>query len=272
MVLSLVLFALAATTPKQEAKPLPDAQQLLKLALANEKKLEEQQERYSCKVRNEVIQTDSKGKVKKTQTREEEQFFVNGHEIDRTLSKNGKPLDASAEKKEDDRVSKEAAKYSDPSQRVKAENEQEQQVEAAIHMMKTSGERRATVDDRPTIFFHIEGNPDAKPKDLTERAMQAVSGTLALDEATGELLDLNIKTDKDVKIAGGLVGDLHKGFTLHVRQEPQPDGIWLTELVEGSGDARAALFFHPFFHFKQQNSGCQLYTVDTKSTTKMPGK
>lgn len=269
MLLSLLLLA-AATAPPP--KPLPDAQQLLNLALANEKKLEEQQERYSCKVRSETIETDSKGKVKKTETKEEEQFFVNGHEIDRTLTKDGKPLDAKAAKKEDERVSKEAVKYSDPSQRIKEENENQKQVEAVLRMMKTSRERRATVNDRSTIFFHIEGNPDAKPKDLVERLMQAVTGTLALDEETGELLDVDIKTEKDVKVAGGLVAELHKGFTLHIRQAPQDDGIWLTELAEGSGDARAALFYHPYFHFKQQNSGCQLYTVDATEKTKLPGK
>ncbi len=269
MILSLLLLAASAAP---SAKPLPDAHQLLELALENQKKLEEQQERYSCKVRSEVIRTDNKGKVKDTTTKEEEQFFVNGHEIDRTLSKDGKALDAHAEKKEDERVSKEAAKYSDPKQLTKANNENEKQVESVLRMIKTSGERRATVNDRPTIFFHIEGDPNAKSKDLTDRAMQAVTGTMALDEETGELLDLDIKTDKDVKVAGGLVGDLHKGFMLHIRQAPQPDGIWLTELVEGSGDVRAALFFHPYFRFKQQNSGCQLYTVDSTTRTKLPGK
>ncbi len=252
-------------------KPLPDAHALLQKALQNERRLEDEQERYSCKVRNETVQTDSKGKVKKSEVEETEQFFVNGHEINRVLARNGKPLDAKAEKKEDDRVRKEAAKYSDASQRIKANNENEKQVEAVLHMIRTSDERRATVDGRPTIFFHIIGDPEAKPKDLMERAIQSITGTMALDEETGELLDLDLKTDKDVKIAGGLVGDLHKGFMLHVRQAPQPDGIWLTELAEGSGDARAALFFHPYFHFKQQNSGCQLYTVDATTKTKSPG-
>lgn len=268
MLLSLLLVA---ATAAPSAKPLPDAQQLLNLALVNEKKLQEQQERYSCKVHSDVIRTDGKGKVKETRTTEEEQFFVNGHEIDRTLSKDGKPLDAKAEKKEDERVSKEATKFSDPKQLVKADDENEKQVESVLRMIKTSDERRATVNDRPTIFFHIQGDPNAKPKDLNDRAMQAIVGTMALDEETGEMLDLDIKTEKDVKVGGGLVGDLHKGFVLHVRQAPQPDGIWLTELVEGSGDARAALFFHPFFRFKQQNSGCQLYTVGTTTKTKSPG-
>ena len=270
--LLIALFAAVPANTKPAEKPLPDAQHLLDLALKDQRRLEDEQERYSCKVRSETVQTDSKGKVKKTDIKEEEQFFVNGHEINRTLTKDGKPLDAKAAKKEDERVSKEARKYSDPQQRVKFDNENQKDVEAALRIIKLSGERRATVNDRPTIFFHIEGNPAAQPKDLSERAMQAVVGTMALDEATGELLDLDVKTAKDVKIAGGLVGDLHKGFALHVRQAPQPDGIWLTELVEGSGDARAALFFHPYFHFKQQNSGCQLYTVDSSTSTKSPGK
>ena len=271
LLLALVAAGQAPAKPSAD-KPLPDAKQLLEMALKDQRRLEDEQERYSCKVRNEVVQTDSKGKVKKTEVSENEQFFVNGHEIDRVLARDGKALDAKAEKKEDERVSKLAAKYNDPSQRTKADNENTKQVEAALRMMKTSDERRATVNDRPTIFFHIVGNPDAKPKDLDERAMQAVNGTMALDEETGELVDLSVKTDKDVKIAGGLVGDLHKGFLLHVRQAPQPDGIWLTELAEGSGDARAALFFHPYFHFKQQISGCQLYTVDATTKTKTPGK
>ncbi len=253
-------------------KPLPDAKQLLEMALKDQRRLEDEQERYSCKVRDEKVQTDSKGKVKKSEITENEQFFVNGHEINRVLAKDGKALDAKAERKEDERVSKLAARYSDPGQRVKADNENAKQVEAVLRMIKTSDERRATVNDRPTIFFHIVGNPEARPKDLMERAVQAVNGTMALDEATGQLLDLDVKTDRDVKIAGGLVGDLHKGFMLHVRQAPQPDGIWLTELAEGSGDGRAALFFHPYFHFKQQVSGCQLYTVDATTRTKSPGK
>jgi hypothetical protein len=270
--LLLALWASPSMDAKPTEKPLPDAQHLLELALQDQKRLEDEQERYSCKVHTEMVRMDSKGKVKDRDTKEEEQFFVNGHEIDRTLTKDGKPLDAKAAKKEDERVSKEAKKYSDPSQRIKADNENEKNVEAVLHMIKTSGERRGTVDGRPTIFLHIEGNPEAKPKDVAERGMQAAAGTMALDEATGELLDLDVKTAKDVKVAGGLVGDLHKGFALHFRQAPQPDGIWLTELVEGSGDARLAFFVHPYFHFRIANSGCQLYTVDSSTKTKSPGK
>ena len=270
LVLALVLVG--QTQAQATQKPLPNAQQLLDRAIQDQKRLADEQERYSCKVRQELVQTDNKGKVKKTEVTEDEQFFVNGHQINRTLARNGKALDASAERKENERVHKEAVKFSDPAQRIKADDENANRVQAVLRMIRTHNERRGTVNDRPTIFFDIAGNPDARPKDLNERAMQAVAGTMALDEQTGELVDLSVHTDRDVKVGGGLVGDLHKGFQLHVRQAPQPDGIWLTELAEGSGDARAALFFHPYFHFKQATEGCQLYTVDTTTKTRVGGR
>ena len=43
--------------------------------------------------------------------------------------------------------------------------------------------------------------------------------------------------------------------------QPQPDGVLLTDLVEGSGDARAALFLHPYFRFKETTDNCHLYTA-----------
>ena len=65
-----------------------------------------------------------------------------------------------------------------------------------------------------------------------------------------------------MKIAGGLFANVHKGFEFHLLQERQPDGVWITNLAEGTGDARAALFFHPRFRFKQTMANCRLYSVD----------
>jgi hypothetical protein len=41
----------------------------------------------------------------------------------------------------------------------------------------------------------------------------------------------------------------------------RPDGVWLTDLAEGSGDARAALFLHPYFRFKETTGDCHLYSA-----------
>jgi hypothetical protein len=97
-----------------------------------------------------------------------------------------------------------------------------------------------------------------------------MQGTLQLDEATGQLVDLNIRSVKDVKIAGGLIASLHKGFWLHLHQSPHADGVWLPDLAEGSGDARAALFLHPYFRFHQTQGDCHLYGVTTTQTMAEP--
>ncbi|MGH7193252.1 MAG: hypothetical protein ACREJM_06915, partial [Candidatus Saccharimonadales bacterium] len=67
-------------------------------------------------------------------------------------------------------------------------------------------------------------------------------------------------------IGGGLLANLHKGFWIHVHQHRYPDGVWLPDRVEGSGDVRAALFFHPYFRFHQAINGCVLTNVTTSET------
>jgi hypothetical protein len=93
-----------------------------------------------------------------------------------------------------------------------------------------------------------------------------MTGTIQVDESTGELVDLNARLDQDVKIGAGLLADLHKGLWIHARQHRYPDGIWLPNLIEGNGDARAALFFHPYFTFKETMNGCVLTNVTTSES------
>ena len=97
---------------------------------------------------------------------------------------------------------------------------------------------------------------------MNQRFAQIMEGKISIDEETGEIIDLNARSMQDLKIAGGLLANLHKGFWLHVQNEQQPDGVWLTDLAEGLGNARAALFFHPYFQFKQTTGGCRLFTTD----------
>jgi hypothetical protein len=116
---------------------------------------------------------------------------------------------------------------------------------------------------RSTLAYDLSGDPSVHPKGVEETFLHDMSGTIEVDERTGELVDLNARLDHDVKIGGGLLADLHKGFWIHVRQQRYPDGVWLPELVEGNGDARAALFFHPYFKFRQTMGGCALTSVTT---------
>lgn len=241
--------------------PLPNATELLQRALANEKKLAAEQERYECRVTDESVETDSKGKVKKSESEVKDQFFVNGIAIDRTLSKNGKDLTPEQTAKEDERVMKQTVKYSNQATAKKETDKDNQQMQDMMQAMMLANGRREPVSGRSVLIYDIVPNPRFQAKNMNQRFAEVMQGKISIDEQTGELIDLNIKSVQDLKIAGGLLANLHKGFWLHIHDQPQPDGVWLTDLAEGSGDARAALFFHPYFRFKETTGDCHLYTT-----------
>ena len=230
-------------------------------ALANEKKLADEQERYECRVTDDSAELDGKGKVKKTESEVKDQFFVNGIAIERTLEKNGKDLTPDQTRKEDERVMKQTVKYSNQATAKKETDKGNQQMTDIMAAMVLANGRREQANGRSVLFYDIVPNPKFQAKNMEQRFAQVMTGTISLDEQTGELIDLNIKSVKDLKIAGGLIASLHKGFWLHLHNHPQPDGVWLTDLAEGSGDARAALFFHPYFRFKETTGDCHLYST-----------
>lgn len=250
----------AQTLPAPDA-PLPNPNQLLQRALANEKERALEQERYECRVSETTIETDKNGKVKKTKSEVDEQFFVNGIPIERTLSKDGKDLSPDQLKKEDERVMRETVKYSNDVTAAKETDKQNQQIQDLVEAMMLAHGRREIYNGRITLEYDIVPNPKFQAKNLIQRFAKAMQGTIAIDEPTGEMIDLNIHSVADVKIGGGLVASLHKGFWLHIRNHAEPDGVWLNDLAEGSGDARAALFFHPYFRFTQTIGDCHLYTA-----------
>lgn len=262
------IAASAGAQSQNSAAPLPDGTQLMQRAIANEEKLAAEQERYECRVTQQTVETDSKGNPKRTDTEVDEQFFVNGIEVDRKVSKDGKDLSPEQTKKEDERVMKQTLKYSNQTTAKKQTDKQNQQVlDVMAAMMLTNG-RREQVDGRSVLNYDIVPNPKFPAKNMTQRFAQVMQGKVSIDEATGELIDLNIRSVRDLKIAGGVVASRHKGFWLHIHDHPQPDGVWLTDLAEGSGDARAALFFHPYFRFKATTGDCHLYTATANQVGK----
>ncbi|MGA8531601.1 MAG: hypothetical protein WB622_17915 [Acidobacteriaceae bacterium] len=276
---ALLLFCLgsmaggeAQTTPGNGTEagtaPLPDPGALMKRAMANEQKLAAEQERYECRVKDETVETDSRGRVKHTDLEVQEQFYVNGVEVDRTLSKNGKELAGDAARKEDDRVMKKTVKYSDATTAKKQVDKENQQVQDVLAAMVLTHGRREIVNGRSVLFYDIVPNGRFHARNLNQRFAQVMQGTISLDEQTGEVIDLNIRSVQDLKIAGGMLANLHKGFWIHVHDHAEPDGVWLTDLVEGSGDARAALFLHPYFRFKETTGDCHLYTATAKQVGK----
>ncbi len=255
-------FVGVAQTPKTAPNaPLPNARELLQRALANERRMASEREKYDCRITDRTIETDSKGNTKKDTSVVSDLFFVNGIPVERTLQKDGKDLSADDQHKQDDRVMKETLKYSDQANAQKQEDKQNQELEDFMEAMMLANGRRESVDGRSVLLYDIVPNPKFDAKNLNQHLAQVMQGKVSIDEQTGELIDINVTSVADLKIGGGLVANVHKGLWLHIHNQPRPDGVWLTDLAEGSGDARAALFLHPYFRFKEAADNCHLYTA-----------
>jgi hypothetical protein len=261
---AIVALSVFAACLSAQDKPLPSAETLRSRAVQQAKDSESQRERYLCRVKTETTQLDGKGGEKKLEADEREVFYVKSRQVMQTVTHNGKPLTPGEAKKEIDRVKKQIAD---------AEKGKESQFGISqteiIRLVKLTNERRVMVAGRPTILFDVQGNPSVKANGMVEKAIEALEGTAAIDEATGRIQDTNVHGVRDVKLAGGLLANIHKGFLLHVTSAPQPDGVWLVKEVWGSGDARVGLFMHPSYRFHQVTESCRLFDVKADSVEKI---
>ena len=99
-----------ASFAQQAAAPIPDVPTLMKQVEEHQRKLDQTRENYTYREAIVTHELDKNGKVKKTESEENEVFFVNSHEIDRKVKKNGKDLSADEQKKEQGHVMKEVEK------------------------------------------------------------------------------------------------------------------------------------------------------------------
>ena len=109
--LLLALPAAPVARAQQTVSPaLPEIRQLMKEVQEHQKQLEKVRENYTYSDAVTTQEIDGNGQVKKTETEEWEEFFVNGHQIGRKVKKDGKPLDGHDLDKETERVTKEVEK------------------------------------------------------------------------------------------------------------------------------------------------------------------
>lgn len=252
--------------------PLPDPQQLRQRARASLEKVEKDRENYSCTLQTHEYDLNADSSVKHDKAETVERFFVNGMEINHVLARDGKELTGSDAKKEQEHADKEVKKYSDAANAKKEQDKDEKQLDLFLRALRFTNGHRESRGGRSVVVYDLTGDPNFHPHKVEERFAQAIVGRIWMDEASGVPDELRLETNKDVKVGGGLLANIHKGFHIHMVQQRQPDGVWLTQLVEASGDAKAALFFHPRFRYREDLQKCHLFTVNTLQKVQSPQK
>ena len=270
VVLSFLLVLCRSAAVAQQSDAMPDPKQLKERTIANVAVSRKALENYSCIVHRQSTELNGDGSVKEQRKTTVEEFFINGVRIGHVLTRDGKDLTGDDAKKEQARVDKQVHKYSDVKQVEKRQSEDEQHMDTLLRCLKFTNGHRELRNGRRTDVYDLTGDPDYKPRSLEERFAQALTGRIWVDEDSGAIAEVRVHTDKDVKIGGGLLANVHKGFQVHIIQQHEADGAWISKLAEGSGDARAALFLHPRFQFREELDKCHLFSVNTQTEIQKP--
>ena len=225
-VLLIVFASIATTALTQTAQaPLPDVPTLMKQVEEHQHKLDQVRENYTY---HEVVVThelDKNGNIKKNESEENNVFFVNGHEIQRKMKKNGKELSADEQKKEQEHVEKdvEKATKTPPGQSL---DKNEVSVTRLLQIMKVSNPRREQMDGRSVIAFDFVGDPHAKTHGMAEDASKKLSGTLWVDENDRQVRRMIARFDDNFHLGFGLFS-VGKGSAFTFDQKLVNNELWL---------------------------------------------
>ena len=266
----------AAFAPAQTSAdaPLPDARQLMREVMEHQKQLEKIRESYTYNSTQTVQDVDAKGNVTKIETTENEDFFVNGHVIERTVKKNGQPLSEHDQQKETERVTKlvEKAQKTPSGQPLEGPSIT---VSRVLELMDVRNVRRETYRGRPAIVFDFVGRKDAQTHGLAEDASKKLKGTIWIDEADRQVAHLDVSFDDNFHVAGGLVANIQKGSNFHFDQAPVEEHLWLPTGGEGSVQARVLLLKNMRQRFSERDYDYKRFRVETqqaKDATVVPSE
>lgn len=231
-------------------RPLPDIPELMRSVEANQRTSEAMKKNYIFRSVQTEEHSDGHGGVKNTETREYDEFWVEGVPVQRMTKKDGKELTESEKKKEDEEIDKEVAKAKE--RRAKADEkgkdttprgDDEITVSRLLALGSFTNARRIQLNGRDTIAVDFAGDPKAKTRNHAEDVIRDIVGTAWIDEQDHVLVKAEGHFLNAFKVGGGLVASIQKGTSFSMEQRKINDEVWLPALWEGRGEARVLLFF-----------------------------
>lgn len=246
----------------QQLKPsTPNLQLILQQVQAHQKQVEAMRENYTYDCLETIDDLDSSGHVKKHETEQRDEFFVNGHLIGRVTKKNGKGLTGAEVDKEDRRVTQlvQKAQNTPPDQRLDGPSIT---VSRVLELMDLRNPRRETYRGRPTIVFDFVGRKDMKTHGIMEDASKKLRGTVWIDEADLQVAHLEVTVADNFRLAGGLLASVEKGSSFRFDQAPVEGGLWLPIGYEADMQARILVVKNLRERRIQRDYGFQRFSVE----------
>ncbi len=270
-----LLSAFPILPAQQPAQPaLPDIRELMREVQEHQRALDQIRENYTYTSYQVVQDIDANSQAKSTTSSEYQDFFVNGHVIERKVKANDKPLDEHEQQKETERVTKLVEK-AEKTPRDKPLEGPTISVSRLLDIMDVRNERRELYRGDPTIVFDFIGRKDAKTHGMAEDASKKLQGTIWINEADREVVHLEVSFNDNFRMMAGLLATVQKGSTFRFDQSKVNGEIWLPTGAEGVMQVRLLLLKNLHQRFKERDYDYQRFKVEAqpqKDTVPPAGK
>jgi hypothetical protein len=222
----LMLAAIGGGARADQAQPIPDIVSLMRQVQAHQRELDKTRESYTYRERETINELDRNGNIKKVERRESQVFFVNSHQVERLVSRDGQQLSASDQAKENERVKKEIekAQHTPPGEMV--DDKGQISVGRLLSIETFSNARRVELDSRSVLAFDFAGNPAASTHGLAEDASKNLVGTIWIDEQDRQVRKVEATLHDSFRVGFGLFS-LSKGSSFSFDQKLVNKELWL---------------------------------------------
>jgi hypothetical protein len=267
--------------PRKSQIQLPDLKTLFKEIDDHQKAIDKIKENYTGTRVEEETEFESDGKVKKREVNEYNFFYLNGQEISTLRKKDGKPLSADDERKENERTQKRIAEAQKKEAKKEAREEKAQAqgksdekdepgIEIFLRACQFVNPRRERFRGQDVLVFDFEANPEFQAHSMAEKVVQKLAGVIWVDEKAHDVARLEAYFVSDMKIGGGLLANLQKGTSFTFEQSYVNNEVWLPTYEEAHVGVRVLLVKGFKVNAVTRYSDYKRFKVETLSTIAKP--
>ncbi len=202
------------------AHHLPNLETLMKSIIANQEKVEELREHYTCRLTEVERKLDGDGRVKSSETKVYEVTPIGDDAVERLINVNGKDLAASEQEKEDKRVQKQVEELIKRHEKETQKKEQRRErgekdkdddditILDFLRISEITSVRREMFRGHEVIAFDFEPRKGFKAKNRAEDIINKLAGTIWVDEAAQQIARLEARLTDSFKIGGGMLASI----------------------------------------------------------------
>jgi hypothetical protein len=210
---------------------------------------DQKQRDYTYTEREEESKVDGTGQVKSTESTIHEIMVLYGEQVERLVSKNGKPLSEKEASKEDERIQKimEKRKNETEEEREKRQKQQAKDREQEREFVKEVSDAYTfhvagleSIDGRDTYVIDADPRPGFQAHRKEAKYLSKVRGRIWIDKTESQWVKLDVAAI-DTLSFGLFLARVHRGTHIVVEQTRINDEVWLPKHVWMKLDAKVAL-------------------------------